>query len=179
MTDAPSREERRVVTALFADLVGSTPLGERLDPEEVRLILGEAVARIVRRVEAYGGTVNDLAGDGVLALFGAHTAHEDDTERAVRTGLAVADEIDGYGEDVARGWNVEPLRLRVGVATGPVVVGEVGAGNRIEYGATGDAVNLAARLQSAAEPGTVLVGEATRRAVEPLFDWGEPKVLDL
>jgi ABC-type oligopeptide transport system substrate-binding subunit/class 3 adenylate cyclase len=179
MTDSQPREERRTVTALFADLVGSTPLGERLDPEEVRLIVGEAVARIVRRIEAYGGTVKDLAGDGVLALFGAPTAHEDDTERAVRTGLSVAEEIDEYGEDVARGWGVEPLRVRVGVATGPVVVGEIGAGSRVEYGATGDAVNVAARLQSAAEPGTVLVADATRRAVEPLFDWGESRALDL
>ncbi|HEY7281093.1 MAG TPA: AAA family ATPase, partial [Actinomycetota bacterium] len=173
------REERRVVTALFADLVGSTPLGERLDPEEVRLIVGEALARIVRRVEAYGGTVKDLAGDGVLALFGAPTAHEDDTERAVRTGLAVAEEIGEYGEDVARGWGVEPLRVRVGVATGPVVVGEIGAGNRVEYGATGDAVNIAARLQGAADPGGVLVADSARRLVEPLFEWGDERELDL
>jgi ABC-type transport system substrate-binding protein/class 3 adenylate cyclase len=173
------REERRVVTALFADLVGSTPLAERLDPEEVRLVVGEAIARIVRRVEAYGGTVKDLAGDGVLALFGAPTAHEDDSERAIRTGLAVAEEIDEYGHEVARAWGVEPLAVRIGVATGPVVVGEVGAGNRVEYGATGDAVNVAARLQAAAEPGTVLVGEATRRLVEPLFDWGDERSLDL
>jgi class 3 adenylate cyclase len=179
MTSAGAREERRVVTALFADLVGSTPLGERLDPEEVRLIVGEAVARIVRRVEAYGGTVKDLAGDGVLALFGAPTAHEDDTERAVRTGLAVVEEIDVYGEDVARGWGVEPLRVRIGVASGPVVVGEIGAGSRVEYGATGDAVNVAARLQGHAEPGGVLVADAARRLVEPLFAWGEERTLDL
>src|SRR6266568_2389226 len=78
------REERKVVTALFADLAGSTALGERLDPEEVKLVVGEAVARIVRTVEAFGGTVKDLAGDGVLALFGAPVTHEDDAERAVR-----------------------------------------------------------------------------------------------
>src|SRR5207245_10156612 len=84
---ATMREERKVVTAVFADLVGSTALGERMDPEEVRLIVGEAVARVVRAVEAFGGTVKDLAGDGVLALFGAPVAHEDDAERAVRAGL--------------------------------------------------------------------------------------------
>ena len=84
------REERKVVTALFADLQGSTALGEQLDAEDVKLIVGEAVARIVHAVEDYGGTVKDLAGDGVLALFGAPAAHEDDPERAVRAGLRIA-----------------------------------------------------------------------------------------
>ena len=167
------------MTALFADLVGSTPLAEQLDPEDVRLIVGEAVARMIRRVEAFGGTVKDLAGDGVLALFGAPAAHEDDPERAIRAGLAIAEDVAEYGAEVARGWAVDPLAVRVGVATGPVVVGAVGAGNRVEYGATGDAVNIAARLQTAAEPGTVLVGGATRRLVEALFEWDEPQVLEL
>ncbi len=173
------REERKVVTALFADVVGSTPLAERLDPEEVRLIIGDAVARIVRRVESFGGTVKDLAGDGVLALFGAPVAHEDDPERAVRTGLAVAEEIAEYGREVARAWAVEPLHVRVGVATGLVVVGAVGAGTRVELGATGDAVNIAARLQGAADPGAVLVGDFTRRLVEPLFQWSERQTFEL
>ncbi|HYF11329.1 MAG TPA: adenylate/guanylate cyclase domain-containing protein, partial [Actinomycetota bacterium] len=86
MSDAgtPMREERRFVTALFADLVGSTALGERLDPEELKLVVGDAIARIVTAVETFGGTVKDLAGDGVLALFGAPVAHEDDPERALR-----------------------------------------------------------------------------------------------
>src|SRR5437762_14303336 len=88
-TQGELREERRVVTALFADLAGSTALGDRLDPEEVRLIVGEAVARIIGAVESFGGTVKDLAGDGVLALFGAPVAHEDDTEQAFRAGLRV------------------------------------------------------------------------------------------
>src|SRR5207302_4368350 len=109
------REERKVVTALFADLIGSTALGERLDPEEVRLIVGEAVARIVGAVEAFGGTIKDLAGDGVLALFGAPTAHEDDAERAVLAGLKIAGDIASYGHEVARGWGVEGFDVRVGV----------------------------------------------------------------
>ena len=85
------REERRVVTALAADLVGSTALTERLDPEEARLVVGEAVARMVHAVEEFGGTVKDLAGDGILALFGAPTAHEDDAERALRAACAARD----------------------------------------------------------------------------------------
>src|ERR687887_2502722 len=100
------REERKVVTAVFADLVGSTALAERLDPEEVKLIVGEAVARIVAAVEAFGGTIKDLAGDGVLSLFGAPVAHEDDAERAVLAGLRVLEDLRAYGLEVARGWRV-------------------------------------------------------------------------
>src|SRR5918999_6149043 len=106
------REERKVVTALFADLVGSTALAERLDPEETRLVVGEAVARMVRAVEAYEGSVKDLAGDGMLALFGAPVAHEDDAERAVRAGLRIVEDVASYGEEVARGWGVSPLAVR-------------------------------------------------------------------
>src|SRR2546422_11506760 len=143
---APSpamREERKVVTALFADLVGSTALADRLDPEEVRLIVGEAVARMVQAVEEFGGTVKDLAGDGILALFGAPVTHEDDAERAVRAGLRIVEAIRAYGQEVSRAWGVEGFAVRVGVATGPVVLGAVGGGQRIEYGAFGDTVNLA------------------------------------
>src|SRR5688572_26958364 len=96
------REERKVVTAVFADLAGSTALGERLDPEDVKLIVGEAVARVVQAVEAFGGTVKDLAGDGVLALFGAPVTHEDDAERAARAALRIVQEIGAYGHEVAR-----------------------------------------------------------------------------
>src|SRR6266540_6088834 len=127
------REERKVVTAVFADVVGSTALAERLDPEEVKLIVGEAVARVVRAVEDFGGTVKDLAGDGVLALFGAPTAHEDDEERAVRASLRIVEEIEAYGTEVARGWGIEGFSVRVGVNTGPVVMGALGAGDRVEY----------------------------------------------
>jgi ABC-type transport system substrate-binding protein/class 3 adenylate cyclase len=173
------REERRVITALFADLVGSTPLGERLDPEEVRLVVGDAIARVVGVVEDFGGHVKDLAGDGVLAFFGAPTAAEDDAERAARAGLRIVEEIGAYGDEVARAWGVAGLTVRVGVATGPVVVGMLGGGSRVEYAAFGDTVNSAARLQSAAAPGSVLVDEPTRRLVAPLFDWGEPQELEL
>src|SRR5438874_10749677 len=129
------REERKVVTALFADLQGSTALGEQLDAEDVKLIVGEAVARMVHAVEDFGGTVKDLAGDGVLALFGAPVTHEDDPERAVRAALRIAADVADYGAEVERAWGIEGLAARVGVTTGPVVLGAVGAGSRIEYGA--------------------------------------------
>ena len=173
------REERKVVTALFADLVGSTALAERLDPEDVKLIVGEAVARIVHAVEDFGGTVKDLAGDGVLALFGAPAAHEDDPERAIRAGLRIAQEIATYGSEVAQAWGTDGLAVRVGVNTGPVVLGALGAGARVEYAAFGDTVNTAARLQSAANPGGVLVGSETKRLVEPVFEWGDAQRLEL
>jgi ABC-type transport system substrate-binding protein/class 3 adenylate cyclase len=173
------REERKVVTAVFADIVGSTALAERVDAEDVKHVIGEAVARIVGEVESLGGHVKDLAGDGVLAFFGAPTTSEDDAERAVRCALRVVAEMDEYGREVRRGWGAEGFGVRVGVATGPVVLGEVGAGSRVEYAAFGDTVNVAARLQSAADPGSVLVDETTHRSVEGIFDWSEQRDLDL
>jgi ABC-type transport system substrate-binding protein/class 3 adenylate cyclase len=173
------REERKVLTAVFADVVGSTALAERLDPEDVKLVVGEAVARIVGEVEALGGHVKDLAGDGVLAFFGAPTTREDDAERAVRCALRIVGEMEEYAREVRRGWGAEGFGVRVGAATGAVVVGEVGAGTRVEYAAFGDTVNVAARLQSAAEPGSVLVDDATHRAVEQVFEWGPRQELEL
>ncbi len=173
------REERRVVTALAADLVGSTALGEQLDPEEVRLVVGDAVARMVHAVEGFGGTVKDLAGDGVLALFGAPTAHEDDPERALRAALQIADELRTYAAEVERSFGISGFGVRVGVDTGTVVVGPVGAGGRVEYGAVGDTVNVAARLQAQAAPGSVLAGAETARLVKGLFRFGDRRSLDL
>jgi class 3 adenylate cyclase len=173
------REERRFVTALFADLVGSTALAERLEPEELKLVLGDAIARIVGAVEAFGGTIKDLAGDGVLAFFGAPVAHEDDPERALLAALRIVEEMTEFADEVKRSWSIDDFGVRVGVGSGPVVVGAVGAGSRVEYGAMGDAVNVAARLQSHAEPGTILVGEETAARVERLFEWGPVMHLEL
>jgi class 3 adenylate cyclase/ABC-type transport system substrate-binding protein len=172
------REERRIVTALFADVVGSTALAERLGPEEVRLVIGEAIARAITIVESYGGSIKDLAGDGVLALFGAPVAHEDDPERAVRAALEIMASIREYADEVRRGFGVE-FSMRAGIDTGEVVVGQVGAGSRVEYGAVGGTLNTAARLQSEAEPGGVLIADATWRQVSPLFDWAAPRTLRL
>jgi len=173
------RDERKVLTAVFADVVGSTTLAERLDAEDVKLVMGEAVARIVGEVDSLDGHVKDLAGDGVLAFFGAPTTREDDAERAVLCALRIVAEMEEYAREVRRGWGAEGFGVRVGAATGAVVVGEVGAGSRVEFAAFGDTVNVAARLQSAAEPGSVLVDEATHRAVERLFEWGDARELDV
>src|SRR4029453_16739334 len=120
MPDVEIREERRVVTVLFADLVGSTALGERLDPEELKLVVGDAVARMVRAVEAFDGTVKDLAGDGLLGLFGAPAAHGDAAERGVGGGLRIVEALETFSGEVADAWGIGSLNVRVGVNTGPV-----------------------------------------------------------
>jgi class 3 adenylate cyclase len=173
------REDRRVVTALFADLTGSTGLTRRLREDEAKIVVGDAIARIVVEVERLGGYVKDLAGDGVLALFGAPTSYEDDAERAVRTASNIVQSMAAFGAEVSSTWTGETLAVRVGVSTGLVATGMVGAGQRVEYAAFGDTVITAARLQSLAEPGSALVDEATRQRVERLFEWGERQTLAL
>jgi len=159
---ADERQERRVVTVLFADLAGSTALGELLDPEEVRELQGELFDVINTEVERFGGTTEKFAGDAVLAVFGIPQAHEDDSERAVRAALAVRGGFDAFTERV-RGRHGADVGLRIGVNTGEVVAGREAAA-RGELMVSGDAVNVAARLQQHAEPGEVLVGERTRAA---------------
>ena len=172
-------EERRVITVLFADLVGSTALAETLDPEDARLVVSDAIRRIVEAVETYEGHVKDLAGDGVLAFFGAPVAHEDDAARAILTALRITTVIDEYADEVEGAWGIGGFGVRVGVNTGPVVLGAIGGGKRVEYAAFGDAVNVAARLQASAEPGAILVAQETRRLVEAQYEWGEPQELTL
>lgn len=173
------REERRIVTALFADIRGSTSITENLDPEDAWDVLGRAVTIVIEQVDALGGTVKDLAGDGVLALFGAPVAHEDDAERAVLCGLRVVAAIADYAADVADRWGISGFSVRVGIETGAVVLGPVGGGSRVEYGAVGDALNTAARLEARAQPGTVLVGQATRSMIPDRFRWGPVQALEL
>jgi class 3 adenylate cyclase len=156
--------ERRPITVLFADLAGSTSIAERLDPEDWTTLVGEAFQRMNRTIERYGGTVARLMGDGVLAFFGAPTAHEDDPERAVRCGLDLVRAIDEL--DASKHLSgADQLRVRVGINTGPVVVGIVGTDTASEYTAMGDTVNVAARMQASARPGSVLITAATHRFV--------------
>lgn len=167
--------ERRQLTVLFCDLVGSTALSARLDPEDVQRVIGPYHALTQRIVESHNGFVAKFMGDGVLAYFGYPEAHEDDAEHAVRAGLALVDEAQTL---VTAGG--EPLHVRVGVATGVVVVGEiVGSGQGRRRDAVGDTLNLAARLQAAAAPDSVVIAEATRRLVGELFELEELGALDL
>jgi len=162
--------ERRMVTMLFADIQGSTAAAEQLDPEEWADIINGAFERLIRPVYRYEGTLARLMGDAVLAFFGAPIAHEDDPERAIRAGLAMLQEVRPYAAEVEEQWGVA-FDLRVGINTGLVVVGEVGSDLRVEYTAIGDAVNVAARMEQAAAPGTLLVSADTQRLVEPLFEF--------
>jgi class 3 adenylate cyclase len=169
---APQRaatSERRPLTILFADIVGSTSIAEKLDPEDWSVLVGEAFGRLNAVASRYDGTVARLMGDGVLVFFGAPIAHEDDPERAVRCALDMVREIDVVGEGARVRHDVQ-LRVRAGINTGPVVVGMVGTDVAREYTAMGDAVNIAARMQAAAPPGGVLVTAATHRFVAPLVD---------
>ncbi|HEY7624399.1 MAG TPA: adenylate/guanylate cyclase domain-containing protein [Candidatus Limnocylindria bacterium] len=170
---APARpvagSERRPITVLFADIAGSTALAEQMDPEDWTAIVSQAFARMNATIERYDGTVARLMGDGVLAFFGAPVAHEDDPLRAVRCGLDMVRSVDDLGAELSAKEPID-LRIRVGINTGPVVVGTVGTHAASEYTAMGDAVNVAARMQSLARPGTVLVSAATHRFVAALTE---------
>jgi class 3 adenylate cyclase len=177
-TRATASSERRPITVLFADIAGSTSIAERMDPEDWTSLIGEAFQRMNRTIERYGGTVARLMGDGVLAFFGAPVAHEDDPERAVRCGLDLVRAIDDL--DVVRHLaSSEGLKVRVGVNSGPVVVGVVGTDSAHEYTAMGDTVNVAARMQASARPGSVLVTAATYRFVSPIVETVDVGMLEL
>ena len=154
---APTAAERRLVTVLFADLTGFTPFSEARDPEEVRNFLTQYFDRSREVIETFGGIVDKFIGDAVMAVWGATAANEDDAERAVRAGLELADAIAKLGAEN----DVPELAVRVGILTGEA---SVGPGGNEQGLVVGDMVNTASRLQSIAEPGTVLVGESTRRA---------------
>ena len=165
------QDERRPVTVLFADIVGSTALGERLEPDEAKVLVGECVTMMSRAVEEYGGTVQAYQGDGICAYFGVPSAHEDDQERAARTALRILEVVQGYARDIESAWDISGFAVRVGVNSGPAAVGLVGSADP-QAVALGDATNVAARLQTAAEPGTILVGHITARRLEHRFDLG-------
>lgn len=164
-----SRDELRPITALFADIVGSTSLGERLTPDEVKALIGECVTRMSRAIEEFGGVIQAYAGDGICAYYGVPVAHEDDAERAARAGLAVLEVVRQYGEDIRAAWGIADFNVRVGINSGRAGVGQVGAADP-QTVALGDATNVAARLQGSAEPGTVLVGEVTARLLGDRFE---------
>jgi len=171
-------DERRLVTALFCDLVGFTPLSAQLDPEEVRELQAAYFGAMSRQIERYGGTVEKYAGDAVLALFGAPIAHEDDAERAVLCALGMQIAIEPVADQARERWDVQPS-IRVGVNTGEVVSGVWEVGNRQDVAVTGDAINTAARIQAAGEPGEVLAGEETMRLTRRRIRYGDRRELVL
>ena len=162
------REERKVVTCLFCDLVGFTARAEAMDPEDVRRLLQPYHQRVRGELERYGGTVEKFIGDAVMAVFGAPVAHEDDPERAVRAALSIRDALAEEGE----------LEVRIGITTGEALVALDARPDAGEGMASGDVVNTAARLQSAAPVNAILVDETTYRATERAIEYGDPQAIE-
>ena len=165
--------ERRQVTVMFSDLVGSTALSARMDPEDLREVISAYQESVAETVQRFGGFVAKYMGDGVLVYFGYPQAHEDDAERAVRAGLELVQAVGGLKSGA-------PLQTRVGIATGLVVVGDlIGSGAAQEQAVVGETPNLAARLQGVAEPNTVVIAESTRKLLGNLFDLQDLGAQDL
>ena len=161
--------ERKPVTALFVDVVGSTRLAEQIDPEDWTALINEAFDLMSRAVFRYEGTIAQLQGDALLAFFGAPVAHEDDPERAILAALDMLDATDEFARQLKATDGID-FRIRAGISSGPVVVGNVGTDLRYEYTALGDAMNVAARMQAEAEPGSVLITASTHRLVADAFE---------
>ena len=161
--------ERRIITMLFCDVKGSTAAAEQLDPEEWTEIMNGAFEYMIRPIYKYEGLVPRLMGDTILAFFGAPIAHEDDPQRAVLAGLEIQSGIQPYIEEMQARYGVS-FALRAGINTGLVVVGEIGSDLRMEYTAIGDAINLAARMEQTAAPGSVQIADETYKLVAPFFE---------
>ncbi|MEW6752452.1 MAG: adenylate/guanylate cyclase domain-containing protein [Candidatus Latescibacterota bacterium] len=167
---APADAERRRVTVLFADVSGFTAMSEKLDPEAVFHVMNRCFERLGEPIARHEGTVDKYIGDCVMALFGAPVAHENDPERAVRAGLEMQQALRAFQAE-AQEQTGATLRMRIGVNAGRVIAGEVGSEHKRQYTVMGDAVNLANRLESAAQPDTVLVSESVYRQTNRLFQY--------
>lgn len=157
-------DERKLVTIMFADLSGFTALAEKSDPETVRKLVNACFERFAKIVAKYQGTIEKFIGDEIMVMFGAPISHEDDPERAVRTALDMMSELERFNRE-----RHTTLGMHIGVNTGLVLAGSIGAGGQQQYGVTGDAVNLAARLKIAAPQGQILIGHDTHRVIASLF----------
>ncbi|HEY2981296.1 MAG TPA: adenylate/guanylate cyclase domain-containing protein, partial [Anaerolineales bacterium] len=161
--------ERRIVTILFCDVKGSTSMAEKLDPEDWASIMNRAYEHLIAPVSRHGGTVAKLLGDAILAYFGAPLAHEDDPQRAVLAGLEIIAGIRSFREQLQRERGLD-FNVRVGINTGLVMVGQIGSEQRVDYTVVGDPVNLAARMEQTAQPGTVQITANTYKRVAPIFE---------
>jgi class 3 adenylate cyclase len=157
--------ERKQVTVLFADTKGSMELLANRDPEEARKILDPVLERMMEAVHRYEGTVNQVMGDGIMALFGAPLAHEDHAVRACHAALRMQERISRYGDDMQRQHGI-PVQIRVGINSGEVVARSIGNDLRMDYSAIGQTTHLAARMEQIGKPGTVLISPATLKLSE-------------
>jgi len=162
--------ERKQVTVMFCDMEGFTKLSERLGAEEAYSIMDQVYEILIHKVHDYEGTVNEMTGDGIVALFGAPIALEDAPQRAIRSAYAIHREMVRFSEKLNKERaGIQPIKMRIGIHTGPVVVGTLGNDLRVEFKAVGDTVNLASRMQGLAEPGTTYVTEEAFKLTEGLF----------
>jgi class 3 adenylate cyclase/tetratricopeptide (TPR) repeat protein len=161
--------EWRQVTIMFCDMKGFTSLTEKLGPERTFSLIDQVYEILIHKVHEYEGTVNELRGDGILALFGAPIALEDAPQRALRSALGIHQEISRFNEKVVGDRKMPPILWRIGINTGPVVVGSVGNDLRVQFTAVGDTINMAARMEGLAEPGTTYVTEETFKQTKELF----------
>ena len=162
--------ERKLVTVLFADVADYTAMSEKLDPEEVHQIMDGAFKILMDEIHKYEGTINQFTGDGVMALFGAPVSHEDHAQRACYAALSIQKALGGYCDKIEKDTGVE-FKMRVGLNSGPVIVGAIGDDLRMDYTAVGDTTNLGSRMESMAGPGTVLVSGNTHRLVRDFFEF--------
>ncbi len=163
--------ERRQVTVMFCDLKGYTPLTEMLGEEEAYNLMNQVYDILIQKVNSYEGTVNELTGDGIMAVFGAPIALEDAPQRAVRAALEIHQTIKNLSDNCEQIKGIPPLRMRIGIHTGPVVVGTLGNDLRVEFKAVGDTVNLASRMEGLAEPGTTYTTHETYRIIKEYFEF--------
>jgi class 3 adenylate cyclase/tetratricopeptide (TPR) repeat protein len=161
--------ERKLVTVMFTDVAGFTSLSEKLEPEEVHQIMEGCLRILMDEIHQYEGTINQFTGDGVMALFGAPLAHENHAQRACYAALAIQKDLAEYGEKIKKDYNQE-FRMRIGLNSGPVVVGSIGDDLHMDYTAIGDTINLASRMEGLAQPGSVLLSRNTQRLVKDYFD---------
>jgi class 3 adenylate cyclase/tetratricopeptide (TPR) repeat protein len=161
--------ERKQVTVMFADMENFTPLVEKLGPEEAYAIMDQVYEILIHKVHDFEGTVNEMTGDGVMALFGAPIALEDAPQRAIRSALAIHQEIVRFSDRMKQEKSIPQIKMRIGIHTGPVVVGTLGNDLRVEFKAVGDTVNLASRIQNLAAAGTTYVSDDTFKLTEGLF----------
>ena len=161
--------ERKLVTVLFADVANFTSIAEKLDPEEVHQLMNNCFKILMDEIHTYEGTINQFTGDGIMALFGAPVAHEDHAQRGCYAALSIQRAIGEYGKIIKKDLDIH-FKLRIGLNSGPVIVGSIGDDLRMDYTAVGDTTNLAARMESMARPGAVLISEATQRLVRDFFE---------
>ena len=163
--------ERKQITVLFCDLVGFTSMSEKLGPEDTYSFVDRLLEILVHKVHDYGGTVNQLLGDGLYALFGVPIAIEDASSRAIRSAIDMHNGIREFSDKITQEKNIPALRMRIGINSGPVVVGTVGNSLRVDFSAVGDTVNLASRMEGLAEPGTITVTEETYKRAQLYFNF--------